>query len=190
MKLIIGLGNPGRFYADNRHNIGFMCLSRFAKTHKITFNAKQGNARVGIGEVPGEKVVLAKPQTFVNLSGESVTRLLRRYGVTPDNLIVVHDDLDLPLGKIRIRKGSGSGGHRGISSIITELGNQEFTRIRIGIGRPQDETEARDEAVKDYVLGDFTAEEAPMVNDVISRVDEALLCLIAEELHTCMNRFN
>ena len=190
MKLIVGLGNPGRFYADNRHNIGFMCLSHFAKAQKIPFNTKQGKARVGIGEVAGEKVVLARPQTFVNLSGESVARLLQRYGITPDDLIVVHDDLDLPLGKIRIRKGSRSGGHRGINSIIGQLGTQEFTRIRVGIGRPQDETEARDDAVQDYVLGDFTADEAPVASDVISRVSAALLCLITKGLTACMNKFN
>lgn len=190
MKLIVGLGNPGRFYADNRHNIGFICLNHFARVHKIPFNAKQGKARVGIGEVAGEKVVLAKPQTFVNLSGESVARLLQRYGITPDDLIIIHDDLDLPLGKIRIRKGSRSGGHRGINSIISELGTQDFTRIRVGIGRPEDETEARDEAVKDHVLGAFTPEEKATVSEVVVRVSEALHCLLTKSLTTCMNRYN
>lgn len=190
MKLIVGLGNPGKFYADNRHNIGFMCLSHFAKAHKIPFNNKQGKARVGLGEVGGEKVVLARPQTFVNLSGESVQRLLQRYGITPDNLIVIHDDLDLPLGRIRVRKGGSSAGHRGINSIISEIGTPEFIRIRVGIGRPLEETDARDDAVKDYVLGDFTADEEPVITDVISKVSAAVLCLISEGLTVCMNKFN
>ena len=136
MKLIVGLGNPGRAYANNRHNIGFICLNHFARSQGIKFDQKQGLARIGLGEVAGNKLVLAKPQTYVNLSGESVSRLVRKFNINLDDLMVIHDDLDLPLAKIRISHGSSSGGHKGIESIIQELGSQDFTRIRVGIGRP------------------------------------------------------
>ena len=119
MKLIVGLGNPGRGYANNRHNVGFVCLNHFAKTQGIRFDKKQGKARIGIGEVAGSKVVLARPQTYMNLSGQSVSRLIKKFNINLDDLLVIHDDLDLPLGKIRIRYGSSSGGHKGIDSIIS-----------------------------------------------------------------------
>ena len=118
MKLIVGLGNPGRGYANNRHNMGFMCLNYFARTQGIQFDKKQGKARIGTGEVAGNKVVLARPQTYMNQSGQSVSRLVKKFNISLDDLLVIHDDLDLPLGKIRIRQGGSSGGHKGIESII------------------------------------------------------------------------
>ncbi len=121
MKLIVGLGNPGRGYINNRHNIGFMCLNHFARTQGIRFDKKQSKARIGTGEVAGYRIVVAKPQTYMNLSGQSVSRLIRKFNISLNDLLVIHDDLDLSLGKIRIRHGSGSVGHKGIDSIITEL---------------------------------------------------------------------
>jgi len=189
MKLIIGLGNPGRAYANNRHNIGFTCLNQFAQTHAVKFDRKQGQARIGTGKVAGNEVVLAKPQTHMNLSGQSVSRLVKRFSVSLDELIVIHDDLDLPLAKIRLSRGSSSGGHKGINSIISHLGSQDFTRLRIGIGRPEKAEVSEDEIIA-YVLSDFTAEQKQAIAQAIPRVTEAILCLLTEGLTVAMNKYN
>ena len=138
MRLIVGLGNPGLKYSRNRHNIGFMCLNRFARKHGIRFARKQSQARIGEGEITGTKLILARPQTMMNLSGNSISRLVKRYKIDPADMIIIHDDLDLPLGKIRVRQGGRSAGHKGIESIIACLENSDFIRIRVGIGRPDD----------------------------------------------------
>jgi len=193
MRLIVGLGNPGLTYSHNRHNIGFMCLSRFARKHGIRFTHKKSQARIGQGEVAGTRLILARPQTMMNLSGNSVGRLVKRYKINPEDLIVIHDDLDLPLGKIRIRQGGRSAGHKGIESIITCLGNSDFIRIRVGISRPadiKDEVADRDAEVIDHVLSDFNTAENRTVAEVTSRVSEAIVCLLGEGLPTAMNRYN
>ena len=193
MKLIVGLGNPGRFYAHNRHNIGFMCLNYFTRAQGIRFDKKQGLARIGIGEVAGSKVVLARPQTYMNSSGQSVSRLIQKFNVNLNDLLVICDDLDLPLGKIRIRHGGGSGGHKGIESIITELKSQDFFRLRVGIGRPtivESSTEISDADIITYVLSDFTPDEKQAVNKIIPKVSEATLCLLTEGLIVAMNKYN
>jgi len=189
MKLIVGLGNPGRSYASNRHNTGFICLNHFAKTHGIRFDKKQAKARTGTGEVSGHKVVLARPQTYMNLSGESVSRLVRRFNVDLDDLVVIHDDLDLPLGKIRVRHDGGSGGHKGIDSIVTSLKSQDFLRLRVGIGRPT-RAEPSESDIIAYVLSDFTPDEKQAITGVIPRVSEAILCLLTEGLTAAMNKYN
>ncbi len=193
MKLIAGLGNPGRTYARNRHNIGFMCVSHLARTQGIRFDKKQGYARTGTGEIAGDKVVLARPQTYMNASGESVSRLMQRLNINPSDLIVIHDDLDLPTGKIRIRRGGSSGGHKGLDSIITRLHSRDFYRVRIGIGRPSSpEGSATDKeaGVIDYVLSDFTPEEKDGIARVIPEVSQAILCLLTEGLTAAMNKYN
>jgi PTH1 family peptidyl-tRNA hydrolase len=193
MKLIAGLGNPGRGYARNRHNAGFMCLNHFARAHGIRFDKKQGRARIGTGEVAGTGVVVAKPQTHMNLSGQSVSRLVKKFDINPDDLFVIHDDLDLPPGKIRIRRGSGSGGHKGINSVIAELGSQDFTRIRIGIGRPtasEGSAETSEADITAYVLGDFTPEEKKTIAGAITLASEAIYCLLTEGLAAAMNKYN
>ncbi len=193
MKLIIGLGNPGRTYAHNRHNIGFMCLSHFAKTQGIRFDKKRGQARTGIGWVAGNQLIVARSQKMMNLSGDPVCRLVRKFSISLDDLIVIHDDLDLPTGKIRLRQGSGSGGHKGIESIIAYLGNPDFIRIRVGIGRPdidEDSTKDKEAAIIDYVLSDFTADERKIITEVIAKVNEAILCLLTEGLTAAMNKYN
>ena len=193
MKIVIGLGNPGRGYANNRHNIGFICLNHFARTQGIRFDKKQGKARIGTGEVTGVKVVLARPQTYMNRSGESVSHLIRRYDIDLDDLLVIHDDLDLPLGKLRLRQGGGSGGHKGIESIISCLGSQDFIRLRVGIGRPMATgggNEISDADIIDYVLSDFSAQERRIVTKVIPRVSEAIYCLLTEGLTAVMNKYN
>lgn len=189
MKLIIGLGNPGRGYANNRHNIGFICLNHLARSHAIKFDRKQALARIGTGRIAKNGVVLAKPQTFVNSSGESVSRLVKRFNTGLDDLIIIHDDLDLPLGKIRLSYGSSSGGHKGINSIIKELGSQNFIRLRIGIGRP-DKPEASEDDIIAYVLSDFTPEQKKAITPIIPKVTEAILCLLTEGLEAAMNKFN
>jgi len=193
MKLIVGLGNPGQGHIHNRHNIGFMCLSHFAKRHGIRFDKKQCKARTGLGEVAGSEVVVAKPQTYMNRSGRSVSLLARKFNVSLDNLLVIHDDLDLPLGKIRIRRRVGWTGHKGVRSIRDELGNGDFSLLRVGIGRPVkngDFTELSEDAIINYVLGDFTPDEKQIITRVIPEVSEAILCLLTEGLAVAMNRYN
>jgi len=193
MQLIIGLGNPGRVYANNRHNVGFICLSHFAKSQGIRFDKKRGLARIGTGEIAGNKVVVAKPQTYMNLSGQSVSLLIRKFNINLNDLLVIHDDLDLLLGKIRIRQGGGSGGHRGIESIISYLESQDFIRIRVGIGRPvknEGSAEISEDEIIAYVLSDFTAEQKQTIAQVIPMVSEAVLCLLTEGLTPAMNRYN
>ena len=193
MKLIVGLGNPGFLYARNRHNIGFICVSHLAKTQDIRFDRKQGHARTGIGNIAGNLVVLARPQTYMNASGESVSALMKKLNVSPADLIVIHDDLDLPPGKIRLRLGGSSGGHKGIDSIIARIGTQDFYRVRVGIGRP-DTGEGNDVAKEDviiaYVLSDFTPEEKKTIDMVMPVVSEAIVSLLAEGLTAAMNKYN
>jgi len=192
MKLIVGLGNPGRGYANNRHNVGFVCLNHFARKQGIRFDRKQGKARIGTGEVAGSKVLLARPQTYMNLSGQSVSRLMKKFNINLNDLVVIHDDLDLPLGKIRLRHGSSSGGHKGIDSIISSLGSQDFTRLRVGIGRPATEglVPTSEADIITYVLSNFTSEEKQIVVQVIPRAGEAIYCLLTEGLVVAMNKYN
>jgi len=193
VKLIVGLGNPGRGYANSLHNLGFMCVSHFARTHNIWFDKKQGKARIGSGEVAGNEVVVARPQTYMNQSGEAISRLLRIYNINLDDLLVIHDDLDLPLGKIRIRPGGGSAGHKGVGSIITELGSQDFPRIRVGIGRPISTTsssEITDADMVTYLLSDLPPEIKRTITHVIPTVSEAILYVLTEGPTTAMNRYN
>jgi len=193
MKLIVGLGNPGRGYACNRHNIGFMCVSHFAKTQGLRFDKKQCQARIGIGEVTGSAVVVARPQTFMNLSGQSVSRLVKKFDININDLLVIHDDLDLPPGKIRIRPGGGSAGHKGINSIITELGSPDFIRIRIGIGRPNlggDYPETSEADIVAYVLSNFSPEEKEVITQLLPRVSAAILTILTNGLTAAMNKYN
>lgn len=192
MKLIVGLGNPGADYARTRHNIGFDSLSHFARRYKIPLDVKLGHARTGRGEIQKVPVILARPYTFMNRSGGAVRALRDKFNIAPADIIVIHDDMDLPLGKLRIRLDGSSAGHKGIESIVSELGSRDFIRIRIGIGHPANgEEETRDEKeVIDYVLTHFAPEEKPVVDEVIAHVGNALLTLLTEGLETAMNRFN
>lgn len=191
MMLIVGLGNPGQIHANNRHNLGFMCLHHFARTHGFHFDRKQGKARIALGKVDGINVVLARPQMYMNSSGQAVSLLVQGFDVSLDNLLIIHDDLDLPLGKIRIRKGGSPGGHNGIKSIIAELGSRDFLRLRVGIGRPNttDSRETENDIIN-YVLSDFTSEEKQIIEPVIPRVNEAILCFLTEGLAAAMNKYN
>jgi PTH1 family peptidyl-tRNA hydrolase len=188
MKLIVGLGNPGKGYAGSRHNIGAMCLERFARQHRIRIKQrrlrlKSLKSTFGSGEVAGVPLVLARPRTYMNVSGAAVAQLVHRFNVPPDDLLVIHDDMDLPLGKLRIRQRGGAGGHKGVSAIIQALGSEEFPRIRIGIGRP-----AGDEVA--FVLGQFSADERAIVEQALKQASEAIYCLLAEGIEPAMNRYN
>src|SRR3990172_5085425 len=185
--LIIGLGNPGREYAFNRHNVGFMAVDRFAKAHKTACTGRQGRAlvtSVRLGETP---VILAKPQTFMNLSGEAVKSLLKFYDVPLMQLLVCFDDIDLPVGAIRIRPEGGSAGQNGMKSIIEHLGTQEFPRLRLGIGRPPG-TRSVDAA--DYVLQDFKGFDAEVIESTLDKAVQVIETFIQEGIVTAMNRFN
>ncbi len=188
MKLIVGLGNPGRAYAGSRHNVGFDCLSLFARQQRIKFGRVMSKARVGIGEVEGREIILAKPRTFINLSGKVVAALIRRFEVAPSELLVIYDDLDLPLGKIRIRRHGGAGGHNGMKSIIAELGTEEFPRLRVGIAPPEGDPQSL--KTPEYVLGRFTPQEKARMAEVYPEVAQAIHCLIVEGIEAAMNKFN
>ncbi len=198
MKLIVGLGNPGRKYEKNRHNLGFMCLNHFARQQGIKLDKVQARARIGSGEIGGSQVILARPQTFMNQSGEAVRRLAERFTVNIEDIILIHDDLDLALGKLRIRGGGSSGGHRGVQSNIAELlslhpfaqDDRDFIRIRVGIGRPDNSTGVNEDDIIDYVLSDFTPEEKQIINQAIPGVSDAILCLLDEGLEAAMNKYN
>ena len=186
MKLIVGLGNPGREYSNNRHNAGFMCLAYLAKKHRIEFDRKKAAARIGCGRIEGIDVVLAKPQTFMNLSGESVSRLMHLFRLGPEDLIVIHDDMDLPPGKLRIRSDGGSGGHKGMKSIIEVLGNENITRVRIGIGKPTEP----DFDGADYVLSRISGDDTKIVEDSVNLAVEAVYCLVRYGVERAMNEYN
>jgi PTH1 family peptidyl-tRNA hydrolase len=188
--LVVGLGNPGEKYAGTRHNIGFMSLDRLAEEHHFAFARSRNKSKTAEGRIEGKHVVLAKPQTFMNLSGEAVGKLVRKYGVKPDRLIVVHDELDLPLGKIRIRQGGSSAGHKGIISIVEHTGTEEFIRLRVGIGRPDAEGKTERDDVIDHVLSDLSPEERATIDRVIQKVGEAVLCILTDGLVAAMNRYN
>ena len=191
MKLIVGLGNPGKVYAHNRHNVGFRSLNHFARLHSIRFDRKQCRARVGVGEVGGERLLLAKPMTFVNLSGTSVASLAHKQRIALSDLLIIYDDLDLPPGKIRLRQSGGSGGHKGMNSIILALGSEDFPRIRVGIGRPRVEGQSiGDDAIVNYVLSGFSPEEEELIKSSIAAVSEAIHCFLSQGIEAAMNKFN
>ncbi len=183
--LIAGLGNPGPKYTANRHNIGFRCLERLAAAHDLAFDRRQKRARVALGTIQGRRVVLAKPQTFMNESGRAVAPLAHFYKVPLERLLVVYDDLDLPLGTIRLRPEGGSGGHKGMRSIIEHLGSQEFPRLRIGIGRPPGHM---DPAA--YVLQDFSTEEETLLDEVLERAVAAIETWLTEGIEAAMGRYS
>ncbi len=189
MKLIAGLGNPGKYYARNRHNVGFRCVDHIAGLHLIQLKRNKYHSRIGTGDIAGVEVMLAKPKTFVNLSGEAISQLMRSYHIPRRELIVIVDDLDLPLGKIRLRQGGSSGGHKGIESIIAALGNEEFCRVRIGIGRPVQESGDREEVI-DHVLGDFSPDEDKIIKSAIAGAAEAIESILNDGIIEAMNRYN
>ena len=183
--LVVGLGNPGREYRNTRHNMGFLALDHLAAHWSITTLKVQGKAIISTGQYAGNKVILAKPQTYMNLSGQAVSALMNFYKVPLEHLLVIHDDVDIPFGTIRIRPGGGFGGQKGVGSIIEKLGTQEFARMRLGVGRPPGQMDTAN-----YVLQSFSKEDEDFLQSVFAKSDEAVETFIAEGLNTAMNRFN
>jgi PTH1 family peptidyl-tRNA hydrolase len=191
MKIIIGLGNPGRGYEHNRHNIGFHCINHIGRKHSIQVKKNRCQSQVGSGMIGGEEVLLVKPKTYVNRSGDAVGKLLKEFKAKPQDVIVICDDLNLPLGKLRIRSSGSAGGHNGLKSIIASIISEDFPRIRIGIGRPLSEGELQsDDAVIEHVLGDFLPDERETMKTAVNRAAEAVECLISDGITSAMNKYN
>ncbi|MFL7871486.1 MAG: aminoacyl-tRNA hydrolase [Anaerolineales bacterium] len=183
--LIVGLGNPGREYKDNRHSVGFMLVDRLTVRLNVRMSRLQAKALVTSSTYEGKKLILAKPQTYMNLSGQSIQGLAHFYKIPLENMIVAHDDLDLPFGTIRIRPGGGPGGQKGVASTIERLGSKDFPRLRIGIGRPPGRMEPAD-----YVLQDFPKADLPLLSEILDRAADAVMTFVSEGLNPAMNKFN
>ena len=183
--LLVGFGNPGREYKDSRHNFGFMLIDRIAVRLNARSMKLQSKAIVISTLYEECKIILAKPQTYMNLSGQSVQGLLHFYKIPNENLLTAHDDLDLPFGTIRIRPGGGPGGQRGLGNTIEQLGTKEFPRLRLGIGRPPGRMDP-----KDYVLQDFSREDIKFLPEVLDRAADAALEFVMKGLNAAMNKFN
>jgi PTH1 family peptidyl-tRNA hydrolase len=183
--LIVGLGNPGREYRQTRHNVGFMLMDHLTARLNVRFTRMQSKALVASANFEERKIIFAKPQTFMNLSGQSVQGLLHFYKLPLENLLIAHDDLDLPLGTIRIRPDGRSAGQKGMTSTIDRLGTDEFPRLRLGIGRPPGQMQA-----PDYVLQDFSDAEMVVISETLNRAVEAGLTWVTEGLDKAMNKFN
>ncbi len=183
MWVIVGLGNPGRRYAKTRHNIGFIVADTLAERYGIALNRKELYA-AGKGSMEDTRIILMEPLTFMNRSGFAVKEVMRRCGAEAGNLVVIHDDIDMETGKLKIRKRGSSGGHKGIESIIRETGMSEFIRVKVGIGREEGIP------VEDYVLGKFRKEEIPVMRDAVTRAADAVVMIIHEGVGKAMNKFN
>ncbi len=184
--LIVGLGNPGPKYAGSRHNVGFMAVEELARRHGMSFSTKQNEAQVARGQIEGTRVIIAKPQTYMNDSGRSVGALSRFYKIPIERVLVIYDELDLPVGTIRIREKGSANGHNGLKSIIQHLGTQNFPRLRIGIDKPV----VVGYSQIDWVLGRFTKEEQRIVEETLPRVTEAVEAILTTGMERAMNRYN
>lgn len=182
MRMIVGLGNPGRTYAHTRHNVGFDILDVFAKRRHVRILSRQARALIGSFESHGEQILLVKPQTFMNESGQAAGTLARKHNLDAGSVLVIYDDLDLPLGKIRIRMRGSSGGHKGMRSIISHLHSEDFPRMRIGIGRSG-------EAI-DHVLSRFNRKDKQIMEVTLQQAADALDMILEEGIEAAMNRYN
>ncbi len=185
MKLVVGLGNPGSGYAMTRHNLGAIVLDALAEAESTPLSKRGHEARYGTGKIGNERVILARPETYMNLSGRAVGKLARYYKIEAVDVIVIHDDLDIPFGDIRVKDGGGDGGHKGLMSIIDQLGSAEFIRIRAGIGRP-----VLSGMVESYVLGRLTEEEMREMPDIVEKGAKAVRAIISSGTVKAMNEFN
>lgn len=183
--LIVGLGNPGREYAANRHNVGFHAVDHLAARHNVPFSRVQHGAMTASGRIAGQSVILAKPQQYMNRSGTAVGALVRFYKLPPENLLVIFDDLDLPTGTVRLRPSGGSGGQNGMKHIIERLGTQDFPRVRIGIGRPPGRMDAAA-----YVLQNFGPGEQPLIDEALDRAADAVETWLRDGVELAMSRHN
>lgn len=186
MRMFVGLGNPGRTYERTRHNVGFEVIDRLAAEAGASFRKSWRfpleSAEAGVA---GEQVLLVKPQSFMNRSGTPLAALMRKKGLGPADLVVVVDDIDLPIGVLRLRKKGSAGGHNGLKSVIENLGTDEFVRVRVGVGRPEDKGD-----MVNHVLSKFRPEEQKIVDEAVGRAVEALTCMVREPIDRVMNKFN
>lgn len=183
MYLIVGLGNPGCEYENTRHNIGFDVIDYIAKENNININKEKFKGNYGDGFINGEKVILLKPLTYMNLSGESIREISNFYKIDNKNIIVIYDDISLDVGRMRIRPKGSAGGHNGIKSIIANLGTEEFPRIKVGVGQPKGN-------LVSHVLGKFSKEERDILEKVIEASEKAALCIMDKGANDAMNKFN
>jgi PTH1 family peptidyl-tRNA hydrolase len=183
--LIAGLGNPGGDYRNSRHNAGFMVVDRLSEVCQIPLDQKRFTCRFGIGTAAGRKVVLAKPQAFMNRSGPPVLRLMSYYGISGCDLLIIHDDIDIAFGRIKIKEKGGHGGHNGVRSLMEALGNGDFSRLRIGVGRP-----GRGGDVIQHVLEPFRAGEQKQLDTIMDRAVQAVVTVLSHGAKFGMNRFN
>lgn len=182
--LIAGLGNPGEKYNKTRHNIGFNLVDELSKEYSIPLSKKKFNSEFGKGSIGGYDVLIVKPLSFMNLSGEPVQKITNFFNIETKNVIIVHDDLDIEIGRVKIKEKGGHGGHNGIRSIISHIGN-DFTRVRIGIGRPDSKGD-----VSDFVLGKFRKSDKDLITDVLAITKDAIVTILEDGTATAMNRFH
>lgn len=185
MKLIIGLGNPGEQYQTSRHNSGFLVLDHLAEQEELSLQKQGFDSFFAKGVLAGEAVILAKPQTYMNLSGAAVEKIMNYFKITTEDLLVVHDDLDLPFATVRLKQGGGTGGHRGLSSIIQHIGSSDFLRVRIGIGKP-----ARKTMIEGYVLAPFSGEEIKVLPRIIDLACDALRETLLKGVQSAMRMYH
>jgi PTH1 family peptidyl-tRNA hydrolase len=185
VKLIVGLGNPGANYNNTRHNIGFLAADNIADRNRLIFKESSFNAQISIGTAYEESIIIAKSQTYMNLSGEAVSAITEHYNLLPEDIIVIHDDMDIEFGRIKIKTRGGSAGHRGIESITHCQQSDEFLRIRVGIGKPAAEAEP-----VDFVLQNFTEEENKTLTQVLDNINDCILTIYKSGPETAMNKFH
>ena len=184
MFIIAGLGNPDKQYEGTRHNVGFDVIDRIAEKYNISVDTKKHRALIGKGVIEGQKVILAKPQTYMNNSGESVAAVMQFFKIPVEDLLVIYDDMDMPTGKLRLREKGSAGGHNGIKSIIAHVGTQNFKRIRVGISKN------KLYSVVDWVLGHYSKEEEKLISEGAKHAAEAVLCYLDDGFNKAMNKFN
>ncbi len=185
MILVVGLGNPGSEYAFTKHNVGFLTVDEIGKRVGIELTKKKFSGSFGEGFLNNEKLLLLKPETYMNRSGESVSSAANFYNIPTESIIVVHDEMDLPTGAVRIKAGGGSAGHKGINSIIAELGSRDFIRVRMGIGKPREKSHGAN-----HVLSRFSKEEGALIEDSVSKAADAVVEVVENGLEKAMNKFN
>lgn len=185
MHLVVGLGNPGSRYARTRHNVGFDVVDRLADRHRITLGEKRFKSVLGSGRIAGEPAVLAQPQTFMNVSGDAIGPMAGWYKLDLDHVVIVHDDLDLAFGDVRVKVGGGHGGHNGLRSLVQRLPGPDFVRVRVGVGRPQGPMD-----VSAWVLSRWSSEEGPEVDGIVDRAADAVEAVLADGPTDARNRVN
>ena len=185
MRVIFGLGNPGKDYEQSRHNVGFRVIDRLSCQQRIKLNDYLCQAWIGNGKIGRKQVLLAKPLTFVNAAGLSLFQIKQKYEINLENIIIISDDMDLELGKLRLARKGGDGGHKGLKSIIDSLQTEEFPRLKLGVGRPEKEMD-----LSEYVLGEFTSREKKIIEEAIKRASQAVEMVIEQDIDEAMRHFN